>query len=164
MKKKIIITISWLLVALWMGVIFMFSSQSSSASLGGSRKIVKEAINTTVETAHDVGIIEHKPSEKKVEQTTNALDFPFRKVMHMTEYTILCLLVLNALYQSGVRNKKLYIIGIIICFIYACTDEFHQSLIDRTPLFTDVLIDTLGAFIGFFIYRGGLYIYEKKNK
>ena len=164
MKKKIIITISWLLVILWMIVIFMFSSQNSAQSLGGSRKIVKETINTTVETAHDVGIIKEKPTEKKVDQTTKALDFPFRKCVHMAEYTILCLLLLNALYQSGVRDKKLYIIGLIVCFLYACTDEIHQSFTQRTALFTDVLIDTLGAFIGFFIYRGGLYIYQKKKK
>ena len=82
----------------------------------------------------------------------------------MIEYLILMLLVLNALYQSGIRNKKLYIIGLIICFIYACTDEFHQSFLDRTSKFTDVLIDSTGGLVGLLLYNRGFYIFNKKKK
>jgi VanZ family protein len=164
MKKKIIITISWLFVVIWMAIIFMFSNQNAKESVGGSRKIIKDAIETTVETSEKIGIIKEKPSEKKITTVSKGLDFPFRKTLHMMEYLILMFLVLNALYQSGIRNKKLYIIGLIICFIYACTDEFHQSFLDRTSKFTDVLIDTTGGLVGLLLYNRGLYIFNRKKK
>ena len=38
---------------------------------------------------------------------------------------------------------------ILICFVYSCTDEFHQLFINgRTGQFSDCIIDTLGATIG----------------
>ena len=164
MKKKIIITISWLFVVLWMAIIFMFSNQNAKESVGGSREIIKGAIETTVETSEKIGIIKEKPTEKEIKTVSRGLDYPFRKTIHMMEYLILMLLVLNALYQSGVRDKKLFIIGIIICFIYACSDEVHQSFLDRTSKFTDVLIDTVGSLIGLLLYNRGLYIFTKKKK
>ena len=164
MKKKIIITISWLLVVIWMAIIFMFSNQGSKQSLGGSRQIVRDAIETTVDTGEKIGIIKEKPTERKIKSVSVGLDYPFRKTIHMCEYFILMILVLNALYVSGVKDKKLYITGIIICFIYACTDEFHQSFLDRTAKFTDVLIDTTGALLGLLFYNRGLYIFNKKKK
>ena len=72
---------------------------------------------------------------------------PLRKVAHASEYLVFALLIINALKQSNI--KKTYIITIIICFLYACTDEYHQTFIDgRTGQFVDVLIDTSGSIIG----------------
>ena len=65
-------------------------------------------------------------------------------------------------------NKKI-IISLILGFIYACSDELHQTFVaGRSGEARDVLIDTSGVFIGicisYVIYR----IYKKqfviKNK
>ena len=40
-------------------------------------------------------------------------------------------------------------ISVFFCFIYACTDEFHQMFVDgRGASFFDCLIDTTGAILG----------------
>lgn len=69
--------------------------------------------------------------------------------MHATEYLILSILMLNWLRNYEIKEWKAVVISIIISFLYACTDEFHQLFVDgRTSQFTDVLIDTFGAILG----------------
>ena len=46
------------------------------------------------------------------------------------------------------RSKRIryQLMTIVVPFIYACTDEFHQGFADgRSPKFFDVCIDTCGA-------------------
>jgi VanZ family protein len=133
------------------------------SSTNKSRKIIKDTIESTVDTTNNVGITDIHPSEKTINKAVKDLDYPFRKVMHLSEYTILCILMINALYQSGLRNKKLYLISIFLCFIYACTDEIHQLYRARTGEFKDVLIDTLGALIGIIICLIINKIYTKRR-
>ena len=53
----------------------------------------------------------------------------------------------------------------LICFLYACSDEIHQSFISgRDGNFLDVIIDSIGYLFGIFLYFGGhLWIKRKKN-
>ena len=54
---------------------------------------------------------------------------------------------------------------LIFCFIYACTDEFHQLFVmGRSCEMRDVLIDTLGSFVGILIYyKIKLYINKRQK-
>lgn len=72
-----------------------------------------------------------------------------RKFAHASVYFILYMLVLNLVYQIKREYKFAYcMISIAVCFVYACTDEFHQLFVDgRAGLFSDVIIDTIGATI-----------------
>ena len=71
----------------------------------------------------------------------------------MTEYAILALLVLASIaVWRGRSVVKHYGLALLTAFLYACTDEFHQLFISgRAGRFTDVLIDTTGAFLGLFL-------------
>ena len=53
----------------------------------------------------------------------------------------------------------------LFCFIYACTDEFHQLFVmGRSCEIRDVLIDTLGSFVGILIYyKIKLYINKRQK-
>lgn len=122
------------LAIVWMIVIFVFSAQKSDESTelsnGAGRYIVQ-----TVNTVMDKGW-----SEETVEDYALAIDHPVRKLAHGTEYGILALLwygVLTSYWKS-----------VVIAFLYACTDEFHQLFVPgRAGMFTDVLIDASGALI-----------------
>ena len=77
----------------------------------------------------------------------------FRKCCHLTEYAILALLVWRALHRP-VKNQYAPWrwdeagLALAIVFCYAATDEFHQIYVPtRTPLISDVLIDTSGGAI-----------------
>lgn len=148
MTKK---NISWILVLLWMIVIFILSDikgiDSYNKSVGGIATI----IDKTVDVTNNIGITNYSDNQSKINNISKKLNYPVRKSLHAIEYLILTLLLYNAFYQSGFRNKKLIIYSILVCFLYACSDEFHQLFRERTGQFSDVILDTFGGCVGLFL-------------
>ena len=141
-KKKIII--SWTLVILWCCLIFFLSSMDTSESNSKSMK----TIESTIEITNKTGITDKHLSEGKVKQVTKKLNKPLRKIAHASEYFILTILLIIAFINSDLCRKRIYLIAIIVCFLYACTDEYHQTFINgRTGQLIDVLIDISGGLI-----------------
>ena len=178
--KKII---NIIIIIIWMMVIFSFSAMSGEESNAKSKEAIKETVNTigTGNLKESVEVVSEVPtesSEKVTESTKNKeemskeqlvekLNTPLRKCMHASEYCILSILILNCLQSYKIKKSKSVIIAIVISFIYACTDEFHQLfVIGRTSRFTDVLIDTTGAIIGtvFYIIISRIILNLKNNK
>lgn len=196
MKQKTNIILSAILVIAWMIVIFCFSAmpadESNSESMNIVNKVVEKfegktsiVIRENGEQAIQINEINNKDSLQnttKNDITTNQnesiktnkatllkLNKLLRKFAHASVYFILYILVLNLIYQIKGKYKFAYcMISIAVCFVYACTDEFHQLFVDgRTGLFSDVIIDTIGAIISFviveIIYRITTIIH-RKNK
>ncbi len=70
-------------------------------------------------------------------------DTILRKAAHLTEYGILFLLL------SRPMNKSLKW-AVILCFIYALSDEFHQSFIPgREMALADICFDSAGVLTGY---------------
>lgn len=117
-----------ILLIIWMAVIFMFSSEGH-----------------TISKSRSDGIIQTVASVVHIEPT----EFEVRKAAHLTAYVILGALMLLTVKDKQWATKKLIILSILFCYIYACTDEIHQAFVPgRGPLLTDVLIDTAGATVG----------------
>ena len=88
------------------------------------------------------------------------LSFIIRKLAHFTEYLILGLLVANMFTKNNINN--LYLISIILCIIYATSDEIHQIFVPgRACQLRDILIDSIGSIIGIYLYK---LINEKNSK
>ena len=69
-------------------------------------------------------------------------DFVFKKSAHVFVYFILMWLTLRA---SGKLTKRNTIVAFTFCFLYAISDEVHQSFVPgRGPRITDVGFDTIG--------------------
>lgn len=157
---KLYLTISLILTLSWMGVIYCFSSmdtnESNSKSINTINKVVKKSLdvnntNKNIET--------EKKNNIKAKEISSRLNLPLRKVMHGSIYFILGLLLINLFKVS--YYKRYYLYSLIICFIYACSDEFHQSFVfGRTASYKDVLIDTCGCIIAIFL----VYMISKLNK
>ena len=127
----------------------MDTTESNTKSKGTLNQIVEK----TVETTNGMGITDKHPSENRMKEFIDKYNYLFRKFAHASEYFILTILLLVALKNSGVVGKKIFIFALLICFIYSCTDEYHQTfVIGRTGQFSDCLVDTLGGFIGCAIY------------
>ncbi len=161
MKKTIII----LLTLLWCIVIFIFSSMSGNESNEKSKETINNVIDTTLEVTNDSGITDKHPSEKKINSVIEKLNRPLRKCMHASVYFVLAILVFLSFKSFKINGWKLYVLPILICFIYACTDEFHQYFVSgRTSEFTDVLIDTGGAIVGIMVAKLVSKVYYKIKK
>lgn len=127
MSKKIK---KWVLVLIWMGIIFLFSSQNADKS-SENNKFIVYMLNVL---GIDINTI-----------LNGNADFIIRKAAHFTEYFILYFLLYNALKEDFYFTPST-IFALIITFLYASSDELHQSFIPgRGPSFKDVLIDTSGG-------------------
>jgi len=129
MKNKINI----ILVIIWMFIIFMMSSYDGNESSNQSGMIVNFIANL-------LNI-----------DNINVLSLIIRKMAHFTESLILGLLVVNMINNY---NNKSILISIIICIIYATSDEIHQLFVPgRSCQLLDILIDTIGSVIGIYLYK-----------
>lgn len=72
--------------------------------------------------------------------------FVFFKTLHILEYALLSIL----LFYGLLRYKK----TVIIAYLYALSDEIHQTFVPgRTGLFRDTLFDLLGIIIGLLLIK-----------
>ena len=126
--------ISLLLVILWMILIFIMSSFDDNSSSNQSNFIVDIVVNIL-----------------KIDNI-ELLSLIIRKLAHFTEYFILGILVINMFNRNNISIK--YLISIILCIIYACTDEIHQFFVPgRSCQVTDVIIDSMGSIMGVYLYK-----------
>ena len=76
-------------------------------------------------------------------------DFIFRKLAHFMEYFVLMFFSLRIFAHEELKNKKFdhkVLFAFLIVFLYASSDEFHQSyVIDRHFAIRDILIDFSGG-------------------
>lgn len=130
----------WLPVIVWMGLIFLISTDLGSA--GHTSQII-------------VPVLKWLKPDISVD-TIDLFQTIIRKGGHLTEYAILALLTMRAINLSRQNQPERQsagyfrsaVIALLIAAIYAATDEFHQSFIpSRTASIYDVLIDTTGAFV-----------------
>ena len=125
--------ISVLLVVIWMIVIFIFSNYNGEVSTMQSEGLL-DKILMLIHYTGDVDI----------------LRYLIRKCAHITEYLILGILVYNACKYNSI--KDIIKLSIIICILYACSDEIHQLFVnDRSGQIYDVLIDSVGSSLGVFL-------------
>lgn len=125
---------STVLVAIWMIIIFIMSSFNSVESSNQSNFIVDIIANIF-----------------KIENI-ELLSFIIRKIAHYTEYLILGFLTINMLNKNDISKK--YLISILICLIYAISDEIHQFIIPgRACQIKDILIDSIGSITGIYLYK-----------
>ena len=141
------LAINYILVAIWMLVIFLMSSEVAGTSSARSDEIVR--------TIQSMG----------VSAPADLLTFLVRKAAHISAYFILGILLFNLLKEYGLGVKKMMFLSIAIAMLYACTDEVHQVFVSgRSGEVRDVLIDTGGAAVGVVVYAALHSRFYKKSE
>ncbi|SFK48628.1 VanZ like family protein [Lachnospiraceae bacterium KH1T2] len=126
--------------------IFLMSAQPADKSSSISTSFTKE-IEIVVKV-----ITNQDWTQEEMDLVAQERDKPIRKIAHMTEYALLTLSFMLALYMWEIRDKRLYIISFICSVAYAFSDEFHQSFVEgRYDSLVDVAIDSCGALIAVLI-------------
>lgn len=149
MLRKVI---KFTLVICCMLIIFMFSSDSGTASSKKSDSVIINLVDVISNKK-----VNNKDRDKYIEKYV----FPVRKCAHFTIYLILGILVISLLSEYRILNFKTVLYTLLIVFLYACSDEFHQLFVSgRSSEIRDVLIDSGGGFIGSYLY----YLFRRKRK
>lgn len=134
MSQRAHLILSWIIVALWAGVIFFMSAHTGNDFDGtGPLAAIKRWLVGLVATIFgpDTDIV--------------------NVAAHFTEYLIFGVLLVVAARRTwpALGWGKLALVAVALASLYAVTDEFHQSFVPgRMCDPADWLTDTLGAALG----------------
>ena len=124
----------WIPSLAWMSVIFLFSTDLFSIN----------------QTASWVEKLIHYLFPSFSNETVVAIHVVIRKHCHVLAYAMLALCYFNGFTNAFTKpvQIKMGVLVFMMCFLYACSDEWHQSFSQaRTSSFGDVLYDSLGALL-----------------
>jgi VanZ family protein len=77
------------------------------------------------------------------------LDVVLEKSAHTLEYAVLAALLLRALGARGQELRRAFGVAVLLAWLYALTDEFHQRFVPgRSADWSDIVFDWLGAVAG----------------
>jgi VanZ family protein len=132
-KKKLF----WWIATIGLMVgIFLFSSQPATKSSSISGDIVEKIVKPLLQLMHIT-----------YSETFHTI---VRKLAHFTFYGLLGISTFNLL--RNYRVPRTVILSLLVCFFYACMDEFHQTFVPgRSGEFRDVCIDLSGSLFGILI-------------
>ena len=130
-KKQIILAVLIALTVIFVTVIFYFSSKTGTASNAESGRIVK-LIRPIID-----------PEGK---MTDEEIQYIVRKTAHFTEYFILGALLSAIALIIPLKFPTPWIFMSLFATLFtAVTDEYIQSLVERTSLVSDVILDFSGG-------------------
>lgn len=148
-KMKIVLlrNLAGVLAIVWMCIIFAFSAQTKEESGAVSNTFTYQLVSST-RTFFNLDL-----SDTQVKEIADAIEGFVRKAAHMTEFGILSVLLFiwigqweMALYRRGLTAAG-------AAAVYAATDEIHQLFVPgRSGRFSDVCIDSAGAFLGVLVF------------
>lgn len=140
--------LSFLPAIVMMCIIFSFSSQDGVDSGSLSHEVSVKIVEVGNE------VLQKGLSDWEIDEVATKIEYPVRKVAHMTEYFLLAVAVSFPFYVYGLRGFPLMLVAGVICVGFACGDEYHQSFVDgRGPSARDVGIDSIGVFAGIITVR-----------
>ena len=149
MIRKII---KLIIVVLCMVIIFSFSTDTGTESNKKSDGVIISICKT---------FIKHDLSTKEKEKYINKYVKLVRKSAHFLIYLILGISIISLIKEYQIINSKALLIAITISFLYACSDEIHQTFVaGRSGEVLDVLIDTIGGSLATILYY---LIYRRKK-
>lgn len=132
----------WLLLVFLMIIIFYLSNQP----LGQSRELTK----TTMIMVADV-VEKFIPIDAF---KTHGIVRLFRKSAHFFLYLVMALILMFGFKSFGIKGRKSIVLTMLICIVFAVSDEIHQLFVDgRGAQAKDVIIDAFGAMAGIGIYK-----------
>ena len=144
--------IKFIIVIFFMFSIFYFSSDNDTKSNKKSDGVVIGLCKV---------IMGDKYNENKKDYYINKYVFIVRKLAHFTIYFCLGCSLISFISEFMIINYKAILLALLICIIYAISDEVHQLFIGgRSGRILDVLIDSLGSFFGIYAY----YIFTKLRR
>ncbi|MGN0571157.1 MAG: VanZ family protein [Candidatus Fimenecus sp.] len=145
MRRTVVLSVSWALVAVCAAVIFALSNETATQSSSKSDGVIAMLF-----ARFGIAVTSHF----------------VRKLAHALEYFGLAILLYNAYGQSFRAVQPT--LTVLTTMLYAASDELHQYFIaGRACQLRDVLVDTLGAVAGVALCTGIYwlihYIFKKKG-
>lgn len=134
-------TVLWILIIACALTIFFLSSQKAN----DSDKVSSGFIVSIVKMID----IKNRLSDSEVMKIADSMNGIVRVGAHFSIFGLLCFLVTLQLNQYGVTGERLILYSVTATFLYACSDELHQTFVPgRSAQLSDIITDTFGALCG----------------
>ena len=128
----------------WMTVIYWLSDKPAPESSMESEGLAMRIVKLITENS---GLSEADQMERAL-----YLEPYIRDVAHVLEYAILAVFIYIAVKVFVSDFRKAVIWTVVICFLYSCTDEWHQYHVPgRAAQVVDIVLDTSGAVIALLV-------------
>lgn len=136
MKRKMCFRIIFAIMVVGIMVaVFLFSSQSGEESNHLSKGVLE----------HILTIFHLNTDPAKLDSYNLVL----RKIAHFSLYFFLGVGIMGFLLTTPIKINRCLLLSLILCVLFAATDEFHQFLLgSRNGNALDVLLDSMGALVG----------------
>lgn len=144
---KLFRCLAGILALVWMCVIFAFSAQTKEESSAVSESLSYRMVSSTGHFFH------WNLDEEQMREIANTIEYFVRKGAHMTEFSILSILlfVWLGLWEMALFRRSAA--AFLTTAVYAASDEFHQLFVaGRSGRISDVLIDSSGALLGVIVF------------
>ena len=129
----------------WMLLIFLFSNDTGEVSTKKSDGLIIGTIEF---------LLERDLTDAEKIKYVDWFVTPVRKGAHLLVYFVLGYLMIYTLKEFRLVDKRTYIYAVILCMLYAVSDEVHQYFVPgRSAEVIDVVIDTVGSSLG--VWRWG---------
>ena len=158
-SKKIIATrwIAWTVAVLIMVLIFLSSSQTAEVSSKTSGGLISSVLDIVAPEFDEMPEVER-------EALVQSFQFLVRKSAHFITYFALGIAVFTAVYTYNIKKWLKYFLSLLMCLLYAASDEIHQCFIPgRGPQATDVLLDFAGSVTGVLLVTMIVAVFSKRR-
>jgi VanZ family protein len=149
----------WLPVLVWAGMIFYASSQPYEQQ--DLRPTISGFLDLQfIETLFSATVFNYAGEEVSIEKLGPAhfIEFFIRKGAHFFVYFGLGFLLYRAL-SLQLNKRSTFLSAWVLTILYAFSDEVHQGFTpNRSPHIEDVMIDSIGGFVGIAL---ALFLYKK---
>ena len=155
----------FILMIVTMGAIFAFSSDNGKDTNQKSNLIV-DPIETTIKATSDKTFESEKEETNYWKNVRSKISTAVRKTAHTIIYCLLSIFTLLFFKSLDLEAADAIMMTILLCALYAASDELHQHFSNgRDCKFSDVCIDTFGAWIGtMLVYITGKLKARRKNR
>ncbi len=151
-KKIILRAIFAILLVSTLVLIFLFSNQNGEDSSNVSKGFIYNILKFFIRN-------------DEMESVVIFLEPIVRKLAHFSIYAMVGIWSICLVNTFEIKEKNKIFITEIFGFLYACSDEIHQSFIgERSASILDVLLDSFGVLFGIFIIIFIKRIILKKRK
>ncbi len=156
-KKIVVRYVFWAAAVLIMVFIFWNSAQTAEQSTVTSESFTEKLLTVVLPSFSDLGEAER--------QTVIAdMQFIVRKSAHFLVYFALGVCCFSAINTYQIKTKNKVLTAIIICLLYATSDEIHQLfVVGRAGRATDVMIDLVGAVLGILLTLSIVAAHKKRK-
>ena len=154
-----------ILMLLTMTAIFAFSTDNGKETNAKSSAIVKP-IESTLKATSQKNFETEKEETDYWKKINSKITVTVRKGAHATIFCLLSIFTLLFFRSLKIEDADAIMFTILLCILYAASDEFHQNFLNgRDGKFSDVCIDTFGAWIGTMIVHIGYKLkYRRTNR